>query len=212
MKVLNLYAGIGGNRKLWTDVDVTAVELNPDIAKIYQELFPQDKVITVDAHQYLLEHFKEFDFIWSSPPCPSHSRIRNIAGVGCGQNEPIYPDMKLYEEIIFLRQCDKSNGVDWSGKYCVENVIGYYKPLYPPQEVARHYFWANFRIRPYKTKTRGHMKSNKELAEIKGFDINDRTLLRNCTEPELGLHILNESKNNLYQELFNAKIGGNNAL
>ena len=29
LKVLNLYAGIGGNRKLWTNVDVTAVEYNP---------------------------------------------------------------------------------------------------------------------------------------------------------------------------------------
>jgi len=69
MKVLNLYAGIGGNRKLWEDVDVTAVELNPDIAKIYQDFFPNDKVIVADAHKYLLKHYKEFDFIWSSPPC-----------------------------------------------------------------------------------------------------------------------------------------------
>ena len=36
MKVLNLYAGIGGNRKLWGGVEVTAVELNPDIAAIYK--------------------------------------------------------------------------------------------------------------------------------------------------------------------------------
>ena len=33
MKILNLYAGIGGNRKLWKDVQVTAVELNSEIAK-----------------------------------------------------------------------------------------------------------------------------------------------------------------------------------
>ena len=31
MKVLNLYAGIGGNRKLWTDVEITAVEYNQKI-------------------------------------------------------------------------------------------------------------------------------------------------------------------------------------
>jgi len=37
LKVLNLYAGIGGNRKLWRDVDVIAVEINPEIAKIYQD-------------------------------------------------------------------------------------------------------------------------------------------------------------------------------
>ena len=72
MKVLNLDAGLGGNRKFWTDVDVTAVELNPDIAKIYQDFFPDDKVIVADAHQYLLEHYQEFErgLIWDSPPCP----------------------------------------------------------------------------------------------------------------------------------------------
>ena len=74
IRILNLYAGIGGNRRLWEgDIEVTAVEKDPKIAVIYQKNFPDDKVIVGDAHDYLLEHFKEFDFIWSSPPCPSHS-------------------------------------------------------------------------------------------------------------------------------------------
>ena len=34
MKVLNLYAGIGGNRKLWTNCEVTAVELDQKIAAV----------------------------------------------------------------------------------------------------------------------------------------------------------------------------------
>jgi len=73
MKILNLYCGIGGNRKLWGDEhEITAVEHDPNIAKIYQDFFPNDKMIVGDAHQYLLDHYKEFDFIWSSPPCPSH--------------------------------------------------------------------------------------------------------------------------------------------
>jgi hypothetical protein len=37
IKILNLYAGLGGNRKLWKNVEVTAVENNPEIAKIYQD-------------------------------------------------------------------------------------------------------------------------------------------------------------------------------
>ncbi|HEC40865.1 MAG TPA: DNA cytosine methyltransferase, partial [bacterium] len=79
MKILNLYAGIGGNRKLWGDKhEIIAIEIDPKIAAIYQDLFPNDKVIIADAHQYLLEHFKEFDFIWSSPPCPSHSRTNTF--------------------------------------------------------------------------------------------------------------------------------------
>ena len=63
LKILNLYAGIGGNRKLWKKVEVIAVEMNPEIAKVYQDFFPKDKVIIEDAHEYLLKHYKEFDFI-----------------------------------------------------------------------------------------------------------------------------------------------------
>jgi DNA (cytosine-5)-methyltransferase 1 len=47
-----------------------------------------------------LEHFKEFDFIWSSPPCPTHSRIQTSFKNRNTWKQ--YPDMKLYEEIIFL--------------------------------------------------------------------------------------------------------------
>ena len=73
MKILNLYAGIGGNRKLWGDeYEVTAVELEPEIAKAYQEFFPEDIVVVGDAHQYLIDNLSEFDFVWSSPPCPTH--------------------------------------------------------------------------------------------------------------------------------------------
>ena len=68
LKILNLYCGIGGNRKLWGDHKVTAIEINEDRAKIYQDFFPNDNVVVGDAHQYLLDHYKEFDFIWSSPP------------------------------------------------------------------------------------------------------------------------------------------------
>lgn len=203
MKVLNLYAGIGGNRKLWEDVDVTAIELNPQIAKIYQDFFPNDKVIVADAHQYLLEHFKEFDFIWSSPPCPSHSRIRIYSAVARGQNQPIYPDMKLYQEILLLKHY-------FEGKWCVENVIAFYEPLIRPQELANHWFWANFRIMPIGGGNREHNSKVEKLEERKGFDLSKydsvgvekKLILRNCVEPEIGLHILNESKRGAYKELF----------
>jgi DNA (cytosine-5)-methyltransferase 1 len=62
-KVLNLYAGIGGNRKLWDDVDVTAVEWDEDKAEVYRDHFPNDTVVVTDAHEYLKEHYNEFDFI-----------------------------------------------------------------------------------------------------------------------------------------------------
>ncbi len=140
MKVLNLYACLGGNRLLWDNCEVTAVELDEELAKLYQERFPNDKVIVADAHQYLLEHYKEYDFIWSSPPCPTHSRIRKTnTGEGERKSAATYPDMKLYEEIIFLDNFFK-------GKYCVENVISYYQPLIMAQEYDRHYYWCNFKI------------------------------------------------------------------
>jgi DNA (cytosine-5)-methyltransferase 1 len=102
-KILNLYACLGGNRYKWDEVaeiEVTAVELDPELAKLYQERFPNDKVIIADAHQYLLDHYKEFDFIWTSPPCPTHSRLVNTNKNRDNVTNK-YPDMKLYEEIIF---------------------------------------------------------------------------------------------------------------
>ena len=190
LKVLNLYAGIGGNRKLWINVDVTAVEINPDIAKIYQDFFPEDKVVVGDAHKYLLEHYKEFDFIWTSPPCPTHSRIRQFSAVARGQNEAVYPNMVLYEEIIFLMH-------NFKGKWVVENVISYYEPLIKPQELASHYFWANFNLGNKKIETRGHNATIDVRQQLKGFDltkyknIDKQKILRNCVEPETGLHIFN---------------------
>jgi len=192
LKVLNLYAGIGGNRKLWTNVDVTAVEINPQIAKIYQDFFPDDKVVIGDAHQYLLEHYKEFDFIWSSPPCPTHSRMNFLLkekGVGMK-----YPDMKLYEEIIFLMQF-------FEGKFVIENVKGYYTPLIIPQESERHYFWANFdipnvictkKVRNDKGMTLKVKMQDKDIIinNFHNYEGDKRTLLNNAIEPELGKKIL----------------------
>ena len=141
MKILNLYACLGGNRYKWdevTDVEVTAVEWDEELAKLYQERFPNDKVVVGDAHQYLLDHYKEFDFIWSSPPCPTHSRARywNSSNYDT-KTKPVYPDIKLYQEILFLEHYFK-------GKYIVENVIPYYEPLIPAKKRGRHLYWANF--------------------------------------------------------------------
>jgi len=143
MKILNLYACLGGNRYKWdevTDIEVTAVEWDEELARLYQERFPNDKVIVADAHQYLLDHYKEYDFIWSSPPCPSHSRARfwNSSNYDT-KTKPIYPDMKLYQEILFLQHYFK-------GKYVVENVIPYYQPLIESKKRGRHLYWTNFNL------------------------------------------------------------------
>jgi DNA (cytosine-5)-methyltransferase 1 len=146
MKILNLYACLGGNRYKWDEVaqdanieiEVTAVEWDEDLARLYQERFPNDIVIVADAHQYLLDHYKEFDFIWSSPPCPSHSRARywNSSNYET-TTEAIYPDMMLYQEILFLQHYYK-------GKWIIENVIPYYEPLIQAKKIGRHLYWTNF--------------------------------------------------------------------
>lgn len=199
MKVLNLYAGIGGNRKLWSsEHEVTAVEYDPAIAAIYADLYPQDTLIVGDAHEYLAEHFNEFDFIWSSPPCQSHSSFRQNIGVRYRGVEPVYPDMKLYQEILFLQANAK-------GGWVVENVKPYYQPfIKPTKDMQRHYFWANYEI-PDADFEKDKIRSAQipQLSELHGFDLtnyklaNKRQVLRNCVLPKLGLHVFNSYVTNI---------------
>jgi DNA (cytosine-5)-methyltransferase 1 len=199
LKILNLYAGIGGNRKLWPDGhEITAVEYNPDIAKIYQDFFPDDNVIVGDAHQYLLEHFKKFDFIWTSPPCPSHSRLNTMLNKN-GVNR--YPDMKLYEEIIFLKH--------WHyNKFVVENVRPYYEPLVSAQEAGRHLFWTNFYISNYKRENEKIHTNVKATDTVYGRNLdkyhvqNKVKILNNMVDPKLGLHIWNCAFRDVQLEMF----------
>ena len=194
MKILNLYAGIGGNRKLWGDEhDITAVEINEQIAKVYTDYFPNDTLIIGDAHNYLLEHYDEFDFIWSSPPCPTHSRANYWANFA--DNRTInYPDMKLWQEIILLKHYYK-------GKWTVENVVPYYEPLVKEtKQIGRHLFWANFMITGYK-ETWSFKECDRciDLEPRFGYDLSGYKLqkklqvLRNTVQPETGLHILNRA-------------------
>ena len=145
MKILNLYAGIGGNRKRWDGDkhDITAVEINEEIAEEYARLYPEDELIIGDAHEYLKNNYQDFDFIWSSPPCQTHSQMHLLSAKSdTKQNknrEASYPDMKLYQEIIFLRNF-------FDGDWVVENVDPYYKPLIKPQQCGRHRIWSNFAV------------------------------------------------------------------
>jgi DNA (cytosine-5)-methyltransferase 1 len=197
LKILNLYAGIGGNRRLWTDCQVTAVEYDPDIAAVYKQLFPQDTVLVNDAHLYLEKRFSEFDFIWSSPPCPSHGQYRHNVGVRGKGFDPVMPDMRLYAEIVFLANY-------FTGKWVVENVKPYYTPLIVPTfEMQRHLFWSNFKVHQKKFAPSDIRIKNK-ISDFLGHEIvtssnikNKRQVLRNCVDAELGLHIF-QSLGNTY--------------
>lgn len=187
MKILNLYSGIGGNRTLWgNEHEITAIEIDPNISAIYKEKFPNDEVINTDAHFYLLHHFNEFDFIWSSPPCPSHSRL-------CySQKEKKYAEMSLYQQIILLKSWFK-------GKWVIENVVPYYDYLINPNIViGRHPYWCNFQVPNLPIKNIDVSRSTaEELSEYLGIPIpryKASLLLRNCVEPKIGLHFLKHSE------------------
>lgn len=203
MNVLNLYSGIGGNRKLWTNCQVTAIEKNEKISAIYKDFFPDDNVIIADAHQYLLDNYRDYDFIWSSPPCPTHSRMKfmcTLSNKGSNKNRKAeYPDMALYQEIILLKHFAKKDTL-----WVVENVDPYYIPLIPAFKRERHLFWSNFYIPEFKSSKSFKIRSGTPLerindgkSEIYGFYINNyditdkRRILRNLVNPELGLHIFN---------------------
>lgn len=210
-KVLNTYAGIGGNRKKWTDVDVTAVEYQQSIADVYKKFFQEDNVVVGDAHQYLLDHYNEFDFVWGSPPCPTHSRMAKATR---------HPK-KNYQEIIFLKHFFK-------GKWVIENVIPYYEPLIPPTKIiGRHCFWSNFEITDFeidnhknfiKADTPDEIASMKEWLGLNyegnlysGKNHSPGQVLRNCVHPDIGKHIFdcafNQSQSQgpkiIQQDLFN---------
>lgn len=193
MKILNLYAGLGGNRKLW-DGEVTAVEMDSRIAAVYRRLHPKDIVIEGDAHAYLLENYGQFDFIWTSPPCPSHSKMAKATRHALKR----YPDMALYQEVIFLKHYAKCLWV-------VENVVPYYTPLIPGKVMGRHIFWSNFDFPDFDVPTPSGFINKCNLAGkaalMDWLDIHypeniyygknhcPAQILRNCVHPLVGNHI-----------------------
>lgn len=187
MKVLNLYAGIGGNRKLWKNVEVTAVEKNESIAKIYSENYPNDNVFVGDAQKFLVNHYQEYDFIWASPPCQTHSSLRRVCAIN-GAYPPKLPDLSLYSLILFLKHYANC-------KWIVENVEPYYKPLISPTVILdRHFIWSNFPI-PNKlfSKKEKPIRYTGRTDTRFGFCLHEKKLthrkdqiLRNLVNPEIG--------------------------
>jgi DNA (cytosine-5)-methyltransferase 1 len=189
VRVLNLYAGIGGNRKDWENVEVTAIEFNEEIANIYKDLHPNDTVIVADAHEYLAKNYKNFDVIWSSPPCQSHSKVRMMASKS-GSYDAIMPNMNLWSEIIFMQHF--CNNIKW----VVENVKPYYKPMIEPtQKLGRHLLWSNFEI-PFAEIKDGLSHNERGSSEKGYFDLRKYKtkhrkdqIIRNCVDPNLGQYV-----------------------
>jgi DNA (cytosine-5)-methyltransferase 1 len=198
IKVLNLFAGLGGNRKKWEGCEITAVEMCPKIAAVYAKLYPDDELIIGDAFQYLLDHHQEFDFVWGSPPCQRNSKM-----IRSGRNrKPAYPDLRLYEMKIFM-------DYNFKGGYVIENVNPYYKPLIEPAvKVGRHLFWSNFEFKADEVKQPKNFINQTTVAGKKllqdwlgihyegnvyyGNNHCPAQILRNCVHPDLGLQIFEQ--------------------
>ena len=199
IKILNGYAGVGGNSKDWENCEVVAVEKDPKIAKVYQENNPTHKVIVGDIIEHLLSNYQDYNIIWLSPPCQANSRM-----IRSGKNrKPRLPNLTLYELKIFL-------DYNFKGKYVIENVKPYYKPVIEPTAtLGRHLFWANFEITDCEIKqpknfiNLGTVAGSEQLKEWLGIHYKGNLyyeknhdpcqVLRNCVHPKLGLHVLNNA-------------------
>lgn len=193
-------AGLGGNRKHWQDVDVTAVEYTEKIANAYKLNHPSDNVIVDDAFNYFQEHFERYDFAWFSPSCQKHSRMVKFTR---HKVRVIPPVTEIYGIIIFLKTWFNEK------KWVVENVQPYYEPLIEPTAIlGRHLFWSNFPIEQFYVQSppdfinMGNTAGAEQLKEWLGihypgniyYDGNHSPtqVLRNCVHPDLGLHVFNE--------------------
>lgn len=201
MRILNLYSGIGGNRAIWSSKHkITAVELDPLIASVYKDKFPNDEVIVGNAHEYLEKNYSNYDFIWSSPPCQTHSRIITSWKNQKHKKHIKFPDMKLYQEIIFLKKlCDVP--------FVIENVIPYYEPLIQPDyKIERHFFWSNIKL---KENVEIDAADNiKKIRDVSGYEsrykfnikgtkiVNKRQVMRNLVNPEIGRLFLESAEQN----------------
>jgi len=129
--------------------------------------------------------------IWSSPPCPTHSKARFARKES---TKAVYPDMKLYAEIIFLKH-------NFKGKYIVENVIPYYEPLIPAKKIGRHLYWTNFNLPNNLNERKGGIIEGKnevkklcefheiDISSYKGSQRKDK-IARNLVDFEAGRTIL----------------------
>lgn len=210
-KILNLFAGFGGNRSSWKNVQVDAVEIEPEIAKIYKKRFPEDQVFVQDVDSFLRDknnNLEDYDLIWASPPCTTHSQMQKFP-----RSETTRIAIPRMDQIYGLMIWFPRN---YSGKWVIENVQPYYiAPIPRTVFIDRHYFWANFPIKKTTFRNGTNWKHGKiggimrkpisllikeldltpVLADIKatfGRHTKKRyeQVIRNCVDPKVGKYIL----------------------
>lgn len=153
MRILDLYGGVGGTgigihevcqEEFGLEYDYMIVENDEEVIKYHALNCPRSHIYKEDAINWL-DKLENFDFIWVSPPCKSHSMA-----------------MLFWSNTEKFRQIDKDL-FKWIRKtrelklpaIVVENVVPYYGFKYKPTcMIGRHVFWANFPILPFEVPKR----------------------------------------------------------
>lgn len=201
MRILNLESGLGGNVNLIDDLEheIVNVELEPKIYEVHKFRKPNQVHILGDSSEYLLKNYKDFDFIWTSPPCQTHSKMNKATR----HNTIRFVDPMLIQRIIFLKHWYK-------GKYVVENVTPYYEPYPGYQKLGRHLFWTNFEIKPFEMPEQpkgfinmATIEAKKTMMDWLGIHYEKNIyygknhcpvqILRNCVHPVIGKNIFDQA-------------------
>jgi len=163
IRILDLFCGVGGVARGFQnflldngiEFEYYAIDIDKRVLKAHKLLNPYSKTICRDAWSIDDKEFKEFDLIWASPPCETHSKSRflNINA------KPTKPDMRLYNLIERL----------WSLNmpFIVENVEPYYRPpIKPIVKVGRHVLWSNLCIKPFKLNLQNFMDVKDDIHKL----------------------------------------------
>lgn len=78
MKVLNLYACLGGNRLLWEDCEVTAIENDLELARMYQEIILLETVSKGEDARFKGKYVVENVIPYYDPLIQAQKRGRHL--------------------------------------------------------------------------------------------------------------------------------------
>jgi len=114
--------------------EYVAVDNDRKVLQVHSLLNPHSKTVLEDAWLISDDRLLQYDFVWASPPCESHSVL-------CWKRkDKPKPDMRLWWLIRRLRKLKVP--------FIVENVRPYYGTiLKPTAKAGRHLLWSNLSLK-----------------------------------------------------------------